>query len=305
MERWKAWVQQKVEDGTYTAEGLSQEELLELLWGWLEGERDRHQLDLPAFLISRYPITNAQYRCFIEAGGYDDPTWWGGEESSGWAWRRGKPRREWQRTDRPDFWHDPRFNAPNQPVVGVTWYEAMAFCRWLQERFRATGSRVQVWQEGQLQTLNLTPEIVRLPTEAEWEKAARGTDGRTWPWGDRWEEGRANTGEAGLKQPSPVGILPGGDSPYGAADMAGNVWEWTLSLWGPDWRRPAFGYPYRPDDGREDPSPGDEVARVVRGGSWSDLQEGARCAERGWVLPFVSDLNFGFRCVSPIPCAPP
>jgi len=301
VERWKAWVRERVEDGTYTAEGLSQEELLEILWAWLEGERGQHPLDLPAYLISRYPITNAQYRCFIEAGGYDDPTWWGGEESPGWAWRQGEPRWEWQRTDRPDFWHDPRFNTPSQPVVGVTWYEAMAFCNWLTEQFRVSGSRLQVGRGPE--TLNLKPETltIRLPTEAEWEKAARGIDGRTWPWGNRWDETRANTRETGLEQPSPVGILPRGDSPYGAADMAGNVWEWTRSLWGPDWRRPAFGYPYRADDGREDISPGDDVARVVRGGSWVNYRELARCAGRRWYYPNSSNDSLGFRCVSPVP----
>ncbi len=293
VERWKTWVRGKVEDGTYTAERLSPEDLLEIFGAWLEGERGQHPLDLPAFQISRYPITNAQYRCFMEAGGYDDPAWWGGEESPGWTWRQGEPRWPWQRTDRPDFWDDPRFNGPNQPVVGVTWYEAMAFCRWLTERLRPhVGAQCAAppggWE-------------IRLPTEAEWEKAARGADGRTWPWGNEWEEGQANTWEAGLKQTSPVGILPRGDSPYGVADMVGNVWEWTLSLWGPDWRRPAFGYPYRPGDGREDTSPGDDVARVVRGGSWDSLQEDARCAGRLRGDPVVSFNLIGFRCVSPVP----
>ena len=307
VERWKAWVQQKVEEGPYSAESLSQEEMLELLWAWLEGERGQHELDLPAFLIARYPVTNAQYRCFVEAGGYDDPAWWGGEESSAWVWRQGQPRLDWQRTDRPDYWHAPRFNGSNQPVVGVTWYEATAFCRWLAERLRATNGEWRIWRDGKPETYSLkgrhlpseTP-IVRLPTEAEWEKAMRGLDGRTWPWGNEWDAARANTRESGLGQTSPVGIFPGGHSPYEVADAVGNVWEWTSSLWGTDWRQPDFGYPYQPDDGREDTSPGDEVARVVRGGSWFDSQNFARCADRYWGFPSFSDVDYGFRCVSPV-----
>jgi formylglycine-generating enzyme required for sulfatase activity len=302
VEHWKKWTRQRVEEGAYAAEDLTQEQVLEIFISWLEGERGQHPLDIPAFFISRYPITNAQYRCFVEAGGYDDPAWWGGEESPAWAWRQGKPRWEWQRTDRPDFWHNPRFNGPTQPVVGVTWYEAMAFCRWLTEGIRIIDGKLQVWRDSQLETLNLEPETleIRLPTEAEWEKAARGTDGRTWPWGNGWDETLANTREGDLGQPSPVGILPGGDGPYRAADMGGNVWEWTLSLWGSEWRRPAFAYPYQQDDGREDTSPGNEVLRVLRGGSWNYDQSDARCGARYWRLGYYSFGFSGFRCVSPV-----
>jgi formylglycine-generating enzyme required for sulfatase activity len=278
VERWKDWTRQKVEEGAYSAEDLTKEELLEVLWAWLEAERGQHSLRLPAFSISRYPVTNAQYQCFVEDGGYDFPAWWGGEESPGWAWRQGEPRYEWQRNDRPDFWHDPRFNGPAQPVVGVTWYEAQAYCRWLSEKLSRT---------------------VRLPTEAEWERAARGTDGRAWPWGSEWVEDLINVAETELKQTSPAGILPGGDSSDGVADVAGNVWEWTLSLWGTDWRQPDYEYPYDPEDGREDSSPGDEVRRVVRGGSWYGIREFARCAVRGGGNVDLSDTFFGFRCVSP------
>jgi formylglycine-generating enzyme required for sulfatase activity len=303
MNRWKELTRQLVEEeDTYKAEGMTKEKLLEILWAWLEGERGQHRLEMPAFLIGRYPVTNAQYACFVEAGGYKDPAWWGGEESDAWAWRQGKPRLEWQRADRPDFWHAPRFNGPNQPVVGVTWYEAMAYCRWLEEQFRVSSPEFRIWRDSALVTVNPEPETitVRLPTEAEWEKAARGTDGRAWPWGETWDETRANTAEGGLGQPSPVGVLPAGDGPCGAADMVGNVWQWTLSLWGPDWRSPAYDYPYRPDDGREDPSPGSDVARVVRGGSWDYIRASARCAVRLRDFPDISRDIGGFRCVSPI-----
>jgi formylglycine-generating enzyme required for sulfatase activity len=300
VERWKEWTRQRVEDGTYRVEGLTQEQLAEIYAGWLDGERGQHLLEVRSFLISRYPVTNAQYGCFVQADGYENPAWWGGEESAAWAWRQGKPRWDWQRTDRPDFWHDPRLNGANQPVVGVTWYEAMAFCRWFNEQLRAMDGRLNVWRDGRFETVGAESITVRLPSEAEWEKAARGIDGRTWPWGGEWDVACANTWETELKQTSPVGIFPSGDSPYGVGDMVGNVWEWTLSLWGTDWRNPTFNYPYQSGDGREDTSPGDEVLRVVRGGSWGDDQILARCAYRYWFYPYFSDFNIGFRCVSPV-----
>ena len=153
----------------------------------------------------------------------------------------------------------------DHPVVYVSWHEAVAYCQWLSEK---------------------TDKVYRLPTEAEWEKAARGTDQRKWPWGDEWDADRCNARAAGLGRTTPTGqYAPQGNSPYGVADVAGNVWEWCSSLFSP--------YPYRPDDGREDPQVHGE--RVLRGGSFSDQRGSVRCAFRSLRLPNSRDRNIGFR----------
>jgi formylglycine-generating enzyme required for sulfatase activity len=184
------------------------------------------------------------------------------------------------RRDRP-FWMDRApWNGPNRPVVGVTWYEALAYCRWLEAQVQAghPGARI------------------RLPSEAQWEKAARGTEARRWPWGDAWADDHANSEEAGLKTTSPVGLFPAGASPFGALDMAGNVFEWTSSRWGGgDLYRPDFGYPYAPSDGRESLEGPD--LRVVRGGSWYFDARYARCAYRFRDQPDYFAGARGFRVV--------
>jgi formylglycine-generating enzyme required for sulfatase activity/energy-coupling factor transporter ATP-binding protein EcfA2 len=223
---------------------------------------------LDAFRIARYPVTNQEFKRFLDAGGYADQQFWC---EAGWQWRQGPGR------DQPANWDDPRFGIrrPNRPVVGVTWFEAQAYCRWLTERLR---------QGGKLGT----DETVRLPTEAEWEKAARGTDGRWWPWENEWDAEKANTAEKGPGTTTPVGIFPDGVSPYGALDMAGNVWEWTSSLYKP--------YPYKANDGREDPDA--EGPRVLRGGACSSTAVNARSAYRYAASPDSVWLdNIGFRCV--------
>ncbi|GIK39558.1 MAG: hypothetical protein BroJett011_33910 [Chloroflexota bacterium] len=137
----------------------------------------------------------------------------------------------------------------NHPVVHVSWDDAVAYCSWLAQ---------------------VTGKAYRLPSEAEWEKAARGTDGRIYPWGNKWDAKRCNTQESKLGGTTPVEIYSASVSPYGVLDMAGNVWEWTNSL--------PYSYPYDPKDGRE--SPGAKGHRVLRGGSWDYRQRSARCACR-------------------------
>jgi hypothetical protein len=161
------------------------------------------QTDRPAPRIARYLVTNTQWQRFIEEDGYTTPAWW----CAGWA------RCVTESWAQPRFWDVPEHNQPNQPVVGVSWYEACAFCRWLTRQGRAAG-----WLSDD--------EHVRLPTVAEWQYAAYGADGRPYPWGDTWDAGSANTAEAGLGGPLPVGCYPHGASPCGALDMAGNVAEW-------------------------------------------------------------------------------
>jgi len=175
------------------------------------------------------------------------------------------------------------------PAAHVSWYDAQIYCAWMTEVWRTEGKIA-------------ADEAVRLPTEAEWEKAARGTDGRRWPWGDEWDQTKCNAGEMGLRSAVPVGIFLEGSGPYGCADMAGQVWEWTISLWGKDDTKPEFGYPYDPMDPRENMEAGDDVRRVLRGGSFDDNCGAARCTARGWRAPSERWYGSGFRiAVSPTP----
>lgn len=174
--------------------------------------------------------------------------------------------------DAPDHWrgkHPPR-GKENHPVVNVNWHEAMAYCNWLSIKIN---------------------QPVSLPSEAEWEKAARGwKDQRDYPWG-AWDELRANTAEFAYGETTPVGLFSTGASPYGLLDMSGNVREWTRSL-------ADFNYPYQPEDSsREDLRAPDDKARVQRGGSFHYTREFAGCAQRQRYLPDFKFLNFGFRVV--------
>ncbi|GAB4414103.1 MAG: formylglycine-generating enzyme family protein [Anaerolineae bacterium] len=204
-----------------------------------EGD-DAHPVYLAAYTIGKYPITNQLYQSFVTASNHPAPA----------DWREG---------------HYPEVLG-NHPVVNVSWYDALAYCRWLSQT---------------------TGQIYRLPSEAEWEKAARGTDGRPYPWGFEFDKTRCNTGEAGLGWTTPVDAYPGGASPYGVMDLIGNVWEWCSSLF--------VDYPYAPNDGREDLNA--EGWRVLRGGSWFDMEWGARAARRLSGPPDSLGRNTGFRVV--------
>lgn len=232
-------------------------------------EKPKHRLYLPAYFMDRTPVTNDQFRRFIEAGGYNNPDYWPEAIAAG-RWQQGmyidynnKPRQQ------PVMWDSEKWNSDDQPVVGVSWYEALAYARWAGKR---------------------------LPSEAEWEKAARGIEWRRYPWGDVWQPGQANTEEAKLEKTTPVGHYSlAGDSPYGLVDMAGNVWEWCSTRWQNE-NRQEYSYPYNLDDGREALDGGDVVGRILRGGSWANDKKAARCAVRVRDNPGDGDDNGGLRC---------
>jgi formylglycine-generating enzyme required for sulfatase activity len=174
----------------------------------------------------------------------------------------------------PEFWNDARFNNKSQPVVGVTWFEARAYCNWL--------------------TANASPNserIFRLPTEAEFEAAARGKEGRKYPYGNDFGENRCNTFEVHIRRTTPVGVFDNA-TPEGAFDLAGNAWTWTSSIYDQD----NFPYEYKGDDGREDIYRKD-ANRILRGGSWIGSQDDARAVYRGILVPNVRDSGVGFRVV--------
>jgi formylglycine-generating enzyme required for sulfatase activity len=184
-------------------------------------------------------------------------------------------------------WHSPdadKADKRNHPARYVTWHDAIAYCAWVTDKWHGTGKIG-------------AGEYASLPSEAEWERAARSTDGRVFPWADDWSEDCANTSETGIGDTCAVGIFPNGSSEAGCLDMVGNVWEWTRSLWGTDWQKPDFAYPYRPDDPkREDLRAGDDVWRV-RGGSWGYNRGYARCAYRAGLRPGDRNDDLGFRVV--------
>jgi formylglycine-generating enzyme required for sulfatase activity len=241
--------------------------LLEDLGGrreWYEWEVPQHEYEIEhPYAISRYPVTNAQYTAFVQAGGYAERRYW---TEAGWAWR------EKENITGPEEYGTP-YNLSNHPVVGVSWYEAIAFCRWLTEELRREGGLVE-FQE------------ITLPTEPQWEKAARSGDGRIYPWGAELDPEKANYDDTGIGTTSAVGCFPGGVSPYGVEELSGNVWEWCRTKWESDYRS------YENDSTLEG-----TARRVVRGGAFHFTEYLVRCAYRFHWHPLSRNNSRGFRVV--------
>ena len=228
--------------------------------GW-EAHEHSVEVNLPAFWLARYPVAVAQYAPFVEVGyGPDAERWW---TPQGWRWKQAQRRKQ------PWGWDDPRYNAANQPVTGVTWYDATAFCAWLTE-----------------QLADQLPHgyLVCLPSEAEWEAAASyapGAPRRTYPWGEQEPTPeRAIYNASGLDAPAPVGSCPAGAAACGALDMAGNVWEVTTSSY--------EQYPIKSATLKKDftNNTGDVP---LRGGAYWNESTYVRCGARDW-----GHLNYGY-----------
>lgn len=210
------------------------------------------------YRISRYPITVAQYQTFVAAGGYDVMRYW---TEAGWTWRTTN-----QITGAEIY--ASAFQTLNHPQVGVSWYEAVAFCAWLSDQ---------------------TGQAIRLPTEPEWERAARHTDGRLYPWGNAEDpDQHCNMSTTGIRSTSAVGLFPSGDAFCNAADMAGNIWEWCNSQWLADYT----DYAQKVSNNLAGDRP-----RVLRGGSFIDRLF-IQCAGRFRINPYERVNDVGFRVLS-------
>jgi len=173
------------------------------------------------------------------------------------------------------FLREPPADKLDHPVVGVSWHDTLAYCGWLSQQAN---------------------RAYRLPSEAEWEKAARGADGQRYPWGNEWQDGCCN--QAG-QDTSPVTAFPQGCSPFGCCDLVGNVQQWTSTLWGSQLQNSSFPYPYQANDGREDLTAKHlhRVYRLYRGGSFRDERSQLRCSTRGHSDPDSKIRWRGFRIV--------
>nr|WP_235355126.1 SUMF1/EgtB/PvdO family nonheme iron enzyme [Aliterella atlantica] len=225
----------------------------------LDNERSQHLVNLDTYFIDRYPVTCGQYRRFIEARGYENSTWW---SQAGWRWL------QTEGVTKPLYWSDDT-RWDDRPVCGVSWYEAQAYARFVGKR---------------------------LPTEAEWEKAACWDVGakcrRTYPWGEDFPTEKHCNHDNAVSQTTPVNAYPAGQSAYGCYDMLGNVWEWTSTLF--DGYQGFASYPY----------PGysqvyfDAQHYVLKGGSWATRPWALRSSFRNWYHPGVRQILAGFRCVT-------
>lgn len=229
------------------------------------GANDEHpqfEMAVDTFWISLTEVSNAQYQHFINANGYTNQDWW---TNAGWDWRMEN------KITQPQYWDDEKWNEPSQPVVGVSWYEATAYTTWLTTEMGLA---------------------IRLPTEAEWEKAARGVDARIYPWGNESPNDQLLNYNRNVGQTVDVGSYPAGASPYLALDMAGNVWEWTATQWVANY-----------DNYVEIVSSGKDgnAMRALRGGAWGSHSSRVSSANRTKDVPNNRNYNFGFRLVVFIP----
>jgi formylglycine-generating enzyme required for sulfatase activity len=243
-----------------------------------EYETSAGKIKIDKLEISSYAVTNLWFKKFIKDEGYSNASFWSEE---GKKWIKHIESRQ------PRYWYERRYNCPNMPVTGVCWYEADAFARWM------TLSRGDGY-------------IYRLPDEREWEAAAAGFKKRKYPWGNEWADDHCNTRESGVETLSPVGIFAKGSTPEGVSDLAGNVWEWTCS----DYHSRQIFYDFRfdveiqkmlneenYDDYLSKIEEKDRQLPVLRGGSWINDQDNARCANRYGDYPNYRDYSMGFRCV--------
>lgn len=222
------------------------------------GEPGR-RVELGAYAIDRFPVTVAAYAEFVAARGYAESRFW---SDAGWAWRQEGG------IDKPRFWNEDEWRAylvPNHPVVGVCFYEAEAYAQ-----FRGT----------------------RLPTEAEWEKAARGTDGRKYPWGQSWRDDACGMRGVGPRSTVPIGLFPQGKSPYGVFDLVGCVWQWC--------RDPFVGWGGSADDADAADDSASPARRTTCGGAWNTLQWSVSCLGRNGYPVTARFSNLGFRCVASV-----
>lgn len=234
-----------------------------------ELEEPSHSVYLPDFYMSRYLVTYKQYRMFENAPDFHEAHWWDDYPDE----------QKYQKVDQT-------FKYDNHPCEGVSWYMATAFCRWLTHHWNMAKMPFSVWDmiTKSYQEKAHQPIKIGLPSEAEYEKMVRGTDGRMLPYGDDdiendfgFDPNKANTFETGIGMTTAVGLFPDGASPYGVLDGIGNVETWTRSQ--------PRGYPYQPDDGREDMV---GKSRITRGGSWKGDASYAYASHRGDGISAIS-----------------
>lgn len=222
-----------------------------------ENTKPVQRIFLDAYMIGKYTVTNFEFKRFIDDNGYHKEEFWTAE---GWKWRKDEDITE------PFFWYDSKWNGLNFPVVGISWFEAVAYANWLAK---------------------LTGKSYRLPKEAEWEKAARGSDDREYPWGNDFDKSLCNTDELNLGQTCPVGIFQGGKSVYGCLDMAGNVWEWCADF---------YSMEYYKDSPLNNPTGSTYGSNpVVRGGSWCNGPVSCSTMFQGFVPAVNRLITLSFR----------